>query len=102
MVNKHISTRLYKELHDPKRIERLLTSIPELMAKEGLDYNPEKPQKHCKGYVTLGLKTARRPLTANTVPFDPAGKQFEYLDIPRVSSRYRYKIINLGLLAHFL
>jgi hypothetical protein len=93
LVDRHIQGRLYKEAHVSKVKARPFTAAPggrQALSRDDLEFAPDKPHRYITGYVALKPKTNRRPLTAGRDVVDEEGKQFEYRDIPRTSSRYRY------------
>lgn len=97
-VTRHIQARLYKSGHVSKvRPQTAVTATTRMLTEDDLKFNPDKLHSYVTGYVTLKTKTSRRPLTAGRDVVDEEGKQFEFRDIPRVSSRYRhYPITQTG------
>lgn len=57
-------------------------------SKTKIGFYERFPNRPVKGHVKFDLHTKRKPLNDQEI-FDLDGKQFTYLDVPKVSSRFR-------------
>lgn len=85
----HVKCPIYRRPHQTKvRITSATLDDRGPLNQEDLEFDPDKLHHKIQGYVTIGTKTSRRPLTAGDT-YDEDGVRFNYRDIPRISSRYR-------------
>jgi len=71
-----------------RRTTNVANSQKELFPPARKNVHDEYPYQHIVGHVKFDRRPYRRPLVDREI-FDEEGKQFNYLDTPSVSSKYR-------------